>query len=113
MTRLRFSVLLAAGILSLVFGWILGQRYFTYVLHVGIEPMLYPCPYPDAPATDLSCAYRPHEPAPHIAVRWHGWPAQDGRLTAPQPSGNCLHDILYFDRLPPPQFVYQTTENGD
>ena len=113
MTRVR--ILLAAGILSLILGWIAGRQYFTYVLYVVIEPTLYPCPYPDVPANVWACAYRPHEPAPDIAVRWHGWPTEDGQLVAPQPSGNCLRDILFFDRLPQPQpqLVYQSTEKGD
>lgn len=113
----RFQILLAAGILSLILGWIAGRQYFTYVLYVGIEPALYPCPYPDVPANVWACAYRPHDPAPDIAVRWHGWPTEDGQLVAPQPSGNCLRDILFFDRLPQPQplpqLVYQSTERGD
>ena len=27
----------------------------------------------------------------------------DDQPTVPQPSGNCLRDILFFDHLPPPQ----------
>ncbi|MYH63059.1 MAG: hypothetical protein F4148_15315 [Caldilineaceae bacterium SB0675_bin_29] len=100
MTKLR--ILLVTVILSLTIGWIGGRRYFTYVLFVGIEPMLYPCPYSDIPENQLTCAYRPHEPTSNIAVWWHGWPAPEGQSPVPQPSGNCLRDILFFDRLPSP-----------
>ena len=98
----KLSILLVTVLLSLTLGWIVGRRYFTYVLFVGIEPVLYPCPYSDVPKNHLTCAYRPHEPAPNIAVWWHGWPTQDDQRTVPQPSGNCLRDILFFDHLPPP-----------
>ena len=101
MTKLR--ILLATVLLSLTFGGILGRKYFTYVLFVGIEPILYPCPYSDTPEIVHSCTFQPHQPAPEIAAWWHGWPTQDDQPTVPQPSGNCLRDILFFDHLPPPQ----------
>ena len=101
MTKLR--ILLATVLLSLTFGGILGRKYFTYVLFVGIEPVLYPCPYSDTPEIVHSCTFQPHQPAPEIAAWWHGWPTQDDQPTVPQPSGNCLRDILFFDHLPPPQ----------
>ena len=98
MTRIR--VLLATILLSLTFGGILGRKYFTDVLFVGIEPILYPCPYFDTPGIVHACTFQPQKPAPEIAVWWHGWPTQDDQRTAPQPSGNCLRDILFFDHLP-------------
>ena len=101
MTKLR--ILLATVLLSLTFGGILGRKYFTYVLFVGIEPILYPCPYFDTPGVVHACTFQPQKPAPEIAVWWHGWPTQDGQRTVPQPSGNCLRDILFFDHLPSPQ----------
>ena len=101
MTKLR--ILLATVLLSLTFGGILGRKYFTYVLFVGIEPILYPCPYFDTPR-DRSRMHLPATRAtPEIAVWWHGWPTQDDQRTVPQPSGNCLRDIFFFDHLPPPQ----------
>ena len=103
MTKLR--ILLATVLLSLTFGGILGRKYFTYVLFVGIEPILYPCPYSDTPEIVHSCTFQPHQPAPEIAAWWHGWPTQDDQRTVPQPSGNCLRDILFFDHLPPPQHI--------
>ena len=96
-------VLVATVLLSLILGWIGGRRYFSYVLFVGIEPSLVPCPYADEPDDHLTCVYRPNEPAPDIAVWWHGWPTPEGQSPVPQLSGNCLRDILFFDRLPPPQ----------
>ena len=101
MTKLR--ILLATVLLSLTFGGILGRKYFTYVLFVGIEPILYPCPYFDTPGVVHSCTFQPQKPAPEIAVWWHGWPTPDDQRTVPQPSGNCLRDILFFDHLPSPQ----------
>ncbi|MDE0077260.1 MAG: hypothetical protein OXO50_07055 [Caldilineaceae bacterium] len=98
---IRFSILLATALLCFTFGGILGGKYFTYVLFVGIEPTLYPCPYSYNPGNQFTCAYRPHEPAPELAVWWHGWPTPEGQSPVPQPSGNCLRDILFFDRLPP------------
>ena len=96
----KLSILLATVLLSLTFGGILGRKYFTYVLFVGIEPVLYPCPYSDTPDIVYACTFQPHEPTPEIAAWWHGWPTQDDQRTAPQPSGNCLRDILFFDHLP-------------
>ena len=96
----RTAILLATVLLSLTFGGILGRKYFTYVLFVGIEPILYPCPYSDTPGIVHACTFQPQKPAPEIAVWWHGWPTQDDQRTAPQPSGNCLRDILFFDHLP-------------
>ena len=100
---IRFGILLATALICFTFGGILGGKYFTYVLFVSIEPTLYPCPYSDNPGSHLTCAYRPHEPAPEIAVWWHAWPTQDDQRQVPRPSGHCLHDILFFDRLPSPQ----------
>ena len=51
----KLSILLATVLLSLIFGWIGGRRYFTYVLFVGIEPKLYPCPYSDVPENHSTC----------------------------------------------------------
>ena len=99
----RLSILMAAVLISLIFGWTLGRRYFDYVLFIGIEPMLYPCPYAVVSRNQLPCAYRPHEPTPNIAVWWHGWPTPEGQSPVPQLGGNCLRDILFFDPLPPPQ----------
>ena len=99
----RLSILLATVLLSLIFGWIVGRRYFPYVLFVGIEPQLYPCPCSDVPENYSTCAYRSHEPTPDIAIWWHGWPRPEGQSPVPQPSGNCLRDIFFFDPLPPPQ----------
>ena len=99
----KLSILLATVLLSLTFGGILGRKYFTYVLFVGIEPVLYPCPYFDTPGIVHACTFQPHEPTPEIAAWWHGWPTPDDQRTVPQPSGNCLRDILFFDHLPPPQ----------
>lgn len=47
MTRLH--ILLVTVVLGLSLGWMAGRRYFTYVLFVGVEPTLYPCPYADVP----------------------------------------------------------------
>ena len=100
MTRLH--ILLVTVVLGLSLGWIVGRRYFTYVLFVGVEPTLYPCPYADVPKNQVTCFFRPHEPAPEtVAAWWHGWPAPEGQSPVPQPGGNCLRDILFFDRLPP------------
>ena len=60
MTKLR--ILLATVLLSLTFGGILGRKYFTYVLFVAIEPILYPCPYFDTPR-DRSRMHLPATPA--------------------------------------------------
>ena len=98
---IRFSILLATALICFTFGGKLGGKYFTYVLFVSIEPTLYPCPYSDNPGNQLICAYRPNKPAPEIAVWWHGWPTPEGQSPVPQPSGNCLRDIFFFDRLPP------------
>ncbi|MCZ0938715.1 MAG: hypothetical protein OXJ55_08775 [Caldilineaceae bacterium] len=98
----RFSILLATVLLSTALGGFLGRKYFTYVLFVGIEPILYPCPYSESSFADYPCTFQPHQPDQNIAVWWHGWPTQDDKRTVPQPSGNCLRDILFFDHLPPP-----------
>lgn len=97
------GIVAATVLLSLILGWLGGRQYFTYVLFVGIEPQLYPCPYADVPENHLTCNYRPSEPAPDIAVWWYGWPAPDEQRAVPQPSGNCLLDILFFDRFPSPR----------
>ena len=98
----RIYAIIATALLSIIVGWVLGQRYSDYVLFFGIEPYLHPCPYEDMIGSEWACNYRPDRPEPDIAVWWHGWPTQDGQLIAPQPTGNCLMDILYFDPLPPP-----------
>ena len=79
----RTAILLATVLLSLTFGGILGRKYFTYVLFVGIEPVLYPCPYSDTPGIVHACTFQPHEPTPEIAAWWHGWPTQDDQRHSP------------------------------
>ena len=96
MQIIRRSILLAAVLLSLGFGWFLGQKTFTYVTFFVSEPMIYPCPYTDDPSVN-ACSYRRDEPPPDLAVRWHGWPRQNGEPTFPPTSGNWLRDFLTFD----------------
>ena len=99
---IRTIILLATVLLSLTFGGIAGRKYFTYVLYVGIEPILYPCPYDESPFAYYPCTFQPQQPDQEIAAWWHGWPARDDQPTVSQPSGNCLRDIFFFDHLPSP-----------
>ena len=56
--------LLAVLALLIVFmiGWNMGRQQYAYGLYVGVEPLLYPCPYVDAPQNRTPCPYNPNEP---------------------------------------------------
>lgn len=83
-----------------IIGWNMGRQQYAYGLYVGVEPLLYPCPYVDAPQNQTPCPYNPDEPAPDVAVWWHGWPGQVPAMPILEPTAQCLRDIVFF-KLPP------------
>ena len=96
MQKIKRSLLPVTILVGLTLGWILGKQTLMYYIFVGSEPMLFPCPYTDDPNT-IACSYKRLEPPPKLAVRWHGWPHQEGVPTYPRSSGIWLIDFLFFD----------------
>ena len=102
MTKLR--ILLATVLLSLTFGGILGRKYFTYVLFVAIEPILYPCPYSDIPKGSFT-----HAPSSHTSPPPRSQPGgtvgqpKTTSVQSPSPAETACATSLFFDHLPPPQ----------
>lgn len=86
-----------------IIGWNMGRQEYAYGLYIGVEPLLYPCPYVDAPQNQTPCSYNPNEPAPDVAVWWHGWPGQVPALPILRPTAQCLLDIAFFKLPPVPQ----------
>lgn len=90
------GILTAAILFSLVFGFLLGHRTFTYYAFFIVEPMIFPCPY-TRDINTIACSYNRNEPPPKLTVRWRGWPEQDGVPVFPPTSGNWLLDLLFFN----------------
>ena len=101
---MKLKILLATIVLSFLFGWMFGRKYFTYVLFVSAEPLLHPCPY----STEYSaCAYEPEGPDPNVYLPWHGWPTRPDKTMIWPASGKCLQDILFYSRFPPDPYGFK------
>ncbi len=101
MQVMKRNLLPAVILLGISCGFFLGQRTFTYYAFFISAPMIFPCPY-TLDGHTIACSYHWYAPTPDLAVRWRGWPQEEGVPTFPPSSGSWLRDFLFFDpdRLP-------------